>query len=149
LTLPQIPGYLDDSDATTLLAVWPKPSAPFPESLWPAAHIRKIVREPQGWITVSEHFYTDAECGGTGCVLADATLQHRPFDDTDWLGRELGTVEHCSDGRVTDGLQADPSEPPCEFFVKARRPAGSNVPIIDISLPFLWFWDAYPIENGW
>lgn len=36
-----------------------------------------------------------------------------------------------------------------EFFVHVRRPSGATMPVVEIGHPFLWYWDAFPIDDGW
>ena len=36
-----------------------------------------------------------------------------------------------------------------EFFVQARIPSGATIPTVDVSHPFLWYWDAFAVPDGW
>ena len=38
---------------------------------------------------------------------------------------------------------------PVEFFAQGRLASGSSLPTVEISHPFLWYWDAFPVRNGW
>ncbi|MFC7404818.1 hypothetical protein [Georgenia alba] len=73
---------------------------------------------------------------------------------TSWIGRGLGSFgvwTTPSDGSTgyVDGLTEEEYGAEVTFLVQARRATGTNLPQIDVALPFLWFWDAFEVVNGW
>lgn len=125
------------------------PEGEFPSELWPVDALRTATTQPAGWLTVEQLTTTDQTRDGRGCILvapdrAAATLQH-----THWAGRDLGDVEIWSDGTFEPGLTKVEDEVELEFFVQVRQPTGAALPVIEIAYPFLWYWDAYPANNGW
>jgi hypothetical protein len=49
-----------------------------------------------------------------------------------------------NDGTFENGLQTADRDLAVEFFVHARRPSGASLPVVEISYPFVWYWDARP-----
>ena len=150
MSMPFIPGYTQPP-TPSLADLWSEPNG-VPSGLWPAEHLREASPNPSGWLTVEEHFYTEAEHGGCGCVLvvandSDVALSGR----TSWIGRDLGNVGIWSGGQFDNGLVnlSRNGALTTEFFAQGRRPSGSSLPVIDISHSFLWYWDAFPIDSGW
>ena len=149
MSVPQIPGYLEPPRGDTLADLWSMPAGRFPKELWPVENLRAVSKAPSGWLTVSEHFFTSAKHGGTGCVLVCGEQPSSALKDTTWIGHDLGTVSIWGDGTFESGLVATERNVTVEFFVQAHEPVGASLPVIDISHPFLWYWDAFPVNNGW
>lgn len=153
VSIPLIPGYIENPRGNRLADLWPRPEGAFPDELWPISVLETVTPEPTGWLTVCEHYFTDASHGGRGCVLVEPEQGEEALNDASWIGRDLGTFtvwEGPGDERgFSSGLQANERGVSLEFFVQARRPAGSTDPIIEISQPFLWYWDAYRVNDGW
>jgi hypothetical protein len=145
MSIPRIPGYIDQPDPNNLADLWSKPGASFPDELWPVAALTQIVRDPVTWLTVDEHFHVDETHGGRGCVVVPTDAAGAALKSTGWIGRDLGNVGIWGDGTFEDGL----SQANDEFFVQARQPSGVVLPVIDVTLPFLWYWDAFPVSDGW
>lgn len=144
-----IPGYIHDTFTNTLADDWPKPAAELPARLWPAQALYSISPDPMGWLTVEEQYFTPNEQGGKGCVLISPENHASALQDTSWIGRTLGNVGVWSDGTFVNGLTSADENLGSEFFVHARRPSGAILPVIEINLPFLWYWDAFPVTDGW
>lgn len=149
MSIPRIPGFTGRREDGTLGDLWASPDGDFPEELWPGDVLASISSRPTGWLVVEEHFFTKERHGGTGCVLcaprdADAALEH-----DSWIGRDLGEVGVWDDGRFDAGLSTTENDVDLDFFVHVRRPSGATMPVVEVSHPFLWYWDAFPIENGW
>jgi hypothetical protein len=149
MSIPSIPGYLEPPQGGTLADLWPRPAGNFPDELWPADDLRRVSRSPSGWLIIEEHFFTDAKHGGTGCVLVKPEESAAALKETTWIGRDLGEVGIWNDSRFDNGLQASDRDVAVEFFVHARRPSGASLPVVEISYPFLWYWDAFPTSIGW
>jgi len=149
MSVPSIPGYLEHPAHSTLVDLWPRPVGAFPNELWPIDHLRIVSNNPSGWLTIREHFFTDAKHGGTGCVLVRPEDSGAALDKTSWIGRDLGAASVWGDGGFGNGLEVTDGDIRVEFFAQGRRPSGAPLPIIEVSQPFLWYWDALPTSDGW
>lgn len=153
VSLPQIPGYTTADGDTSLSIIWSRPAGHYPTALWPGHRLNDIDSNPSGWVVVEEHFFTPNEHGGRGCVLVEVGSEGNALSDTTWIGRELGKFSvWSSPGGKTgydNGLTEDRGGVITEFFVQARNATGTSLPQIDVSHPFLWFWDAFEVSNGW
>ncbi|MDM3973782.1 hypothetical protein QRB36_06345 [Mycobacterium marseillense] len=153
VSFPRIPGFTTGGSATNLFGLWDRPVGDYPAVLWPRGRLTDIESSPSGWVTVEEHFHTPYEHGGRGCVLVDRDCHSDALRGTSWLGRDLGTfsVWEAPEGGsgFQNGLVSDQARTRTEFFVQARNATGTSLPQIEVSLPFLWFWDAFEFPNGW
>lgn len=153
MSTPIIPGYIDGPTPTTLADLWQRPTGDYPDDLWPGDVLESLLPEPTGWLTVCEHYSTIQGHGGRGCVLVHPAGIPVSLAATTWSGPDLGTfsVWEGFDGTngFEAGLRANDRDADLEFFVQVRRPAGSPDPILDISHPFLWYFDAYSVRDGW
>jgi hypothetical protein len=149
MSRPSIPGYLEPPVRGTLADLWPRPTGDFPDELWPIDNLRVTSNSPTGWLTVEEHFFAEAKHGGTGCVLVKPEQSAAALKDTVWIGQDLGRVSIWNDDRFENGLQASDGDVAVEFFVQVRRPSGAALPVVEISYPFFWYWDAFPTNTGW
>lgn len=104
---------------------------------------------PTDWVTVAEHYTTEAERSGTSCVAVQAGGTSSALEGISWLGTHLGQVEIVDGEKFEDGLADADRGVSVEFFAQVRRPSGSTVPVPEISYPFLWYWDAFPVRDGW
>jgi hypothetical protein len=149
-----IPGYTSDNNGgPNLSSLWSPPAGDYPESLWPDEWLQKIDANPVGWLVVDEYFASEEEDRRRGCVLVDYGTEDSAIAETEWIGGDLGTfsVWYSRDGSTgcENGLTDDQRPVPTEFFIQVRDATGSPYPQIEISLPFLWFWDAYHVGDGW
>lgn len=144
-----IPGYTSPDPQERLADMWPEPAG-VPPGLWPDEELRRAERNPVGWLTVVEHYHNEAKHGGTGCVLVpeDADVGAL-LKNTSWLGRDLGTVGIWNDHHFADGLTDEDRGTAVEFFAQARTAMGGRLPAIEVSLPFLWYFDAFAVQAGW
>ncbi|MFD8495786.1 hypothetical protein [Amycolatopsis sp. NPDC059657] len=149
MSMPMVPGYTSEPQRGTLADLWQRPAGDYPDELWPEADLRTVTANPVEWLVVEEHFFTDDKHGGRGCVLIDTEQAATALEDTRWLGRDLGKFGVWNSGRIDNGLTATERGVDVEFFVHARQPAGAAAPVIEISHPFLWYWDAVPTTSGW
>ena len=149
MSMPSIPGYLEPPKRDTLADLWLKPAGDYPDELWLVDDLHTVTNSPSGWLIVEEHFFTEAKHGGRGCVLVDAAQPTAALKATMWIGRGLGNIWIWDDERFDNGLETIERDVAVEFFVHARKPSGASLPVIEISHPFLWYWDAFPINTGW
>jgi hypothetical protein len=149
MSVPLIPGYIERPEGATLADLWRRPAGDFPDELWPVDDLRTVSDGPSGWLVIEERFFTEAKHGWTGCVLVHADQSAAALKETTWIGRDLGKVGIWDDGTFENGLQESDGDVAVEFFVHARRPSGASLPVVEISYPFLWYWDAFPTDTGW
>lgn len=109
--------------------------------------------EPTGWLTVCEHSSTVAGRTGRACVLVARDDAAKALNSTTWVGRDLGTFSIWEDLNGGSGFESGladlDNDARLEFFVQVQRPVGSPDPVLDVSHPFLWYFDAYPVRDGW
>jgi hypothetical protein len=148
MSRPVIPGYLEQPGEGSLAGLWMRP-ADVPAPLWPVQVLRAVHNNPTDWVTVAEHHPTDTETNGTSCVLVQAADTSSALAGTGWLGSHLGQVEIVDGEKFEDGLADSDRGVPVEFFAQVRRPSGATAPVPEISHPFLWYWDAFPVRDGW
>ena len=148
MSTPQIPGYTASTPRRTLADEW-LPDGDYPEVLWPEAVVRQISPEPFEWLTIVEHFFNDDRHGGTSCVLVDGADIESALGDVTWLGSDLGDVGIWGDGTFEDGLSGTDTGLAIEFFCQARDHHGLRPPTVEISHPFLWYWDAFETAGNW
>src|SRR5690348_6715226 len=132
MSVPSIPGYLERQAHNTLADLWPRPVGAFPDELWPIDYLRIVSNNPSGWLTVEEHFFTDAKHGGTGCILVRPEQPAEALQETSWIGQELGTASVWGDCGFGNGLEATDGDIQVEFFAQGRRASGASLPIIEI-----------------
>lgn len=152
MSIPEIPGFIGGRAHVTLGDVWPRPDGPYPDELWPLDVLHSITPDPTDWLVVSEHYFTNDRHGGRGCVLVHPDDVEAAIASTSWSGRDLGDAlvwTSADDTGFDPGLETTESDARLEFFVQARTPVGAAVPVVDVSLPFLWYWDAFPVADGW
>lgn len=151
MSFPRIPGYTS-STGTRLSTIWNRPAGDYPAALWPHARLADIDANPSGWLVVEEHVSAPHGRGGRGCVLVEAGNEAVALTDTVWIGRDLGDFGVWSSGSASgynNGLTDNRDGVATEFFVQARTASGATLPQIEIAHPFLWFWDAFEVTNGW
>ncbi|THV22084.1 hypothetical protein [Glycomyces paridis] len=148
MSMPVIRGYLERPDGTTLAELWGKPSSVLPE-LWPQHELQQMTSVPTGWITVEERFTTEEGRGGRGCVLIERAAGEDVLKQFRWIGGDLGDVSIFDERGFEDGLTAANAGVVSEFFVQVRNPSGAAQRFVEVTYPFLWYWDAFPTANGW
>lgn len=150
MSTPSIPGYTEPPSRDTLADLWAKPAGSFPKELWPASDLRSVSPDPSGWLIIEEHYFTEKKHGGRGCVLVCPEDTAAALHRTDWIGRDLGKVWIKDGGGIdNNGLTATEREVEVEFFIEVSEPVGATKPVIHINAPYLWYWDAFPVKDGW
>lgn len=150
VSMPHIPGFLGAPLMSKSLAdLWQRPSGDFPDVLWPRKALEEITRNPDGWIAVSAHHSIPGDSHGIRCILVLEGDGSKALTRTSWIGRELGSAWGTPSETFYDGLRDVDADASIEFFAQVRHPSGSENGVVDISHPFLWFWDAFPVADGW
>ena len=91
MSMPLIPGYLEQSSGGSLADLWSSPAG-VPAPLWPVEIMRAVRSGPTDWITVAEHYSIAAARSGTSCVLVRAGDESSALAGTTWIGSDLGQV---------------------------------------------------------
>lgn len=152
VSIPEIPGYLANTTRSSLAESWTRPGGSYPDELWPIDVLRSITPDPTGWLVISEHYFTDDRDGGRGCVLVHPDDAQAAIAGTSWCGEDLGNASVWSsaeDRGFEPGLAVTERGARLEFFAQARTPVGATMPVVDVSPPFLWYWDAFSVAAGW
>lgn len=149
MSIPSIPGYLQPPAGNFLSNLWDRPDGKFPDSLWPQQLMSTISPEPSGWLAIEDYSYAPEVHGGRSCILVSTKDETKALKGTSWVGNSLGDVGIWDDNSFEDGLTSSEDEVNLEFFVHVRKPSGAALPVVEVSLPFLWYWDAFPVTNGW
>lgn len=148
--MPRIPGFLGPlSTSTSLADLWQRPEGDIPDGLWPQKVLEEITRDPDGWVTVSMHRSIPGDSHGVRCILVLDEDGAKALTRSSWIGRELGSAWGTPSENFYDGLRDADAAASIEFFAQVRHPSGSEKGVVDISHPFLWFWDAFPVADGW
>ncbi|PUB20184.1 hypothetical protein C8K30_1179 [Promicromonospora sp. AC04] len=90
--------------------------------------------------------------GGTHSLLIDPAARERVLSSTGWSGHhDVGQVEVWADGTFSDGLTARQSDDggALAFFSAVREHHRLVEPTFEITPTFLWYWDAFPTDDGW
>ncbi|MBB1010342.1 hypothetical protein G6010_12685 [Dietzia sp. SLG510A3-3B2-2] len=150
MSMPRIPGYLESkSTAESLAEFWERPEGDFPKELWPTHILRGITRNPQGWLTVAMHRVDETGSHGIRCVLVAGDGDEAALSTDTWIGRDLGSAGGEPGEYYYSGLREVDRGVELEFFVQIRQPTGANNSVADVSPSFLWYWDAFPVDDGW
>ncbi|MFF0457538.1 hypothetical protein [Nocardia africana] len=107
-----------------------------------------MTTQPSGWLTIELLEPGDTQ-DGRSCVLVEPDQAAQVLERTGWAGKELGSFWLKHGGGFELGLTATDEGAELDFFVQVRQPPGAASPTVDIALPFLWYWDAYPVNDGW
>lgn len=150
MSVPIIPGFGDRPSPVRLSEQWAAPTSDYPTDLWPKGQLASIDPNPTGWLTVSQHYYSEESHGGTGCVLVQTDSEAEAIADTTWIGRDLGEVWRNNEGAIhSDGQKLSDGDVAVEFFAQGRVPCGSALAVVELNQSFLWYWDAFPVDGGW
>ncbi|MFI6367631.1 hypothetical protein ACIBG0_33335 [Nocardia sp. NPDC050630] len=147
MSMPSIRGFTERPRNDTLADLWTKPAGEYPAALWPADALQTVTTQPTGWLTI-EQLTSNADIReGRGCVLVAPDHAPDALEDTQWVGRYLGSIEVWANGGFDTGLFKSENDVDLEFFVQARLPTGAGLPVVEVAYPFLWYWDAHPVNN--
>lgn len=120
----------------------------------PGKSVHETGRNPTGWLTIGEHVpYSETKLhGGFSSILLDQDISRSAGIGTGWMGRDLGEFQIIGSSpslEARSGLSEEVENGTAEFFCQGRKPAGADEYLIEVALPFLWFWDAFLVGNEW
>ena len=134
-------------------SIWRPPDGDYPKELWPEPCLQEIEPNPIGWLTVVEHYFDDEKHGGKAAVLIDESEVMSALSAGSWIGQDLGRsgIWTGSGGSrwFDDGLSSEDRGVRVEFFGQVREQHDLRNPVVEISYPFLWYWEAIEREGGW
>ena len=148
MSVPMVPGYTVGAPSS-LADEWARPEGDFPDELWPIAELRRISHEPTDWVTVEEHTQSPSARSGVSCVLIDLSSTAHAIERVGWLGSHLGRASVWDGEGFLDGLSDDEDDVRVQFFCQVRDHHGLALPSVEISYPFLWYWDAIKDGGDW
>lgn len=150
ISIPHIHGVTTPGPTDSVLAAWQQPVGDYPSELWPSIVLGDFRHKPTEWITVSQHGRSGAGSDGRATVMVSSDDERAALGGVTWIGRQLGGCYGGEDQKFESGLH-EPGwrGPPTDFLVQVTRPSGASDRVVDVSQPFVWFWDAYPVHNGW
>lgn len=153
MSIPRILGYTDFERRTSLADGWSLPAG-CPDDLWPQDRLVDITPMPSGWVTLEQFERDEGHETLRGCLLIPNDATHEALAGGDWIGDSLGdftTWESFPDHQrgYETGLAATKGALQTEWFLHARQSLGATRPQIEVSLPFLWYWDAFRTTTGW
>ena len=148
MNVPNIPGFIGRPTRVSLSDIWAKPDD-LPDALWPEDTLGEITNTPTEWVTLTEHDTSGGRWHAVDCALVPAAQTEAALGSWDWFDSHHGSVTVWADGTVEDGLAGMHGEVTVEFFAQAREVSGASTFVVDISHPFLWYWEAYPVPGGW
>lgn len=154
--MPRVPGFTGGG-GQSLASQWPKPALAFPAELWPTAELTRIREHPTEWVVIEEHYFREGAHGGVGCVLIDQAGIAQVLAEDTWIGRDIGRAGTVTSWSSTgpneetfeDGLTGTDRDAAVQFFAQVREHHGLVLPSVEISLPFLWYWDAHRDGDNW
>ena len=153
MSIPRIPGYSTPDQPGSLADLWKRPAGDYPSELWPEQVLRDVTPVPTGWLTINEHYFEDDRHGDRAAVLVRADDIQQALGNEAWIGDGLGGVGLWSDGvgheEFDDGLTVEDRGLIVEFIVQVRAQHNLRDPVVEISHPFLWYWDAIQTGDGW
>lgn len=119
----------------------------------PRGTVKQAGRGATGWIEVGFHRnYSESVIhGSTNAILVDPEYVRPHQFGHGWIGADLGRVTRLfgETDSITTGLAENTEEGDFLFFCDGHKPPGASIYQVFISLPFLWFWDAFQAGDDW
>lgn len=147
MTVPNIEGFT--SRRRSLADEWLAPISFAHSSLVPLDVMVGIERHPTGWVTVEQLVRQGSDSDGVGCVLISMSAREAVLEDESWSGTSLGDFSIVNDDDVELGLSESLGGGTAEFFCQVQMNHRLRPPTVEVSLPFLWYWDAIRDGNDW
>ncbi len=149
MSIPRVPGTWSANRPNSLWDLWDPPVGTYPQELWPQHLLLSVVPQPTEWFTVAECYSNDDRHGGRNAVLAQPRDLDAILSSWEWVGKDLGGFGLWSDGSIEDGLSVEDDGVQLDFLAQIRSQQGVRERVVDIALPFLWYWGAIQEEDGW
>lgn len=146
MSVPQLQGF-NSKERHSLFDEWERPVGDYPGVLWPDELLQGLMPEPGNW-HVLLHRSVAERSGSKQAVLIDAGQESQALESQTWLNQDIGGVGVWGDGRFENGLKAVERGVNLEFFAQTRSHHDLRLPSLDVSLPFLWYWEAFEKEEG-
>lgn len=148
MTMPSIEGFT--ARPGCLADEWREP-LDFPVAgLVPSSALAEIQRYPVGWLVVEQFVHLgDGDSDSASVVLIDDSATVAAFEDRSWSTDSIGSFSIINDHEVELGLSEPLGGGFAEFFCNVQRNHRVKPISVDMSLPFLWYWDAMRDGNNW
>lgn len=147
MTVPNIDGFT--SRRRSLSDEWLAPLQFEHVALSPTAALATIERFPTGWLTVEQYVRHNHDSDGVSTVLISPSAKAEVLSAHEWSGSSLGNFGIVDGEDVELGLCEPVGAGHAEFFCQVQRNHGLRPPTVEVSQPFLWFWDAIRDGNDW
>ncbi|MEO2133782.1 hypothetical protein [Microbacterium sp.] len=147
MTIPNIDGYT--SRSRSLADEWRGPLEFHHSALAPTSAMRGIERFPTGWLIVEQYVHRGHDSDGVSTLIISPSARSAVLSEATWTPLALGDFGIVNDTEVELGLAAPVGEGHAEFFCQIQHNHRLRPPTVEMSQPFLWFWDAIRDGNDW
>ncbi|MFW0170076.1 hypothetical protein [Rothia sp. P4278] len=143
-----------ESPENTLYSVVCDDIESIPTALCDIDFLKSIKRVPSKWVTVVEFHRGENFSRALSVFLAPENISENALGSPSgsWI-KNVGhfSVSEQSDGTIVcDGMECNYELEGERFLAQVREPDwGGFPPQLEISHPYIWYWDAYKTENGW
>lgn len=104
---------------------------------------------PTDWLVVEQHDRRNHDTDGVSTILISPGARAEVFSEHEWSTRSLGNFVIVGDSDVELGQSEAIGEGYAEFFCQVQPNHRLRPPTVEMSQPFLWFWDAIRDGNDW
>lgn len=147
MTMPVIDGFT--SRRLTLADEWLEPLEFEHPSLVPLNAMSAVERFPTGWLVIEQYTREGHNSDGVSTVLITPEARDAAFEHHSWAPDMLGDFGIVNEDQVELGLSDSMGDGSAEFFCQVQLNHGLRPPTVEISQPFLWYWDAIRDGNDW
>ncbi|MDF0515564.1 hypothetical protein PX701_18205 [Agromyces sp. H3Y2-19a] len=147
MTIPKIDGFT--SRRRSLADEWLEPTQFEHPALAPAVAMATIEPYPTDWLIIEQYVRRDHDSDGVSTATISSGARDEAFSDHSWSTSSLGNFGIVDDTEVELGLSESVGEGFAEFFCQVQLNHGLRPPTVEMSQPFLWFWDAIRDGNDW
>lgn len=145
MAIPNIPGFTSERQTESL--IWHRPASRLPDELWITDDFREINPEPTEWVVIAQSEMFEDHSKGRSCYLIPISTSEKQLNRQHRID-DLGSAYHW-EGAFFDGLESSDEHGPFKFFCQVRSHHGFRIPTVEVTQPFLWFWNAYSKDGGW
>jgi len=104
---------------------------------------------PTDWLTIEKYDRRDHASDGVSTLLITPDAKIHVFSEHSWSRHSLGSFGIVNDSDIELGLSETVGEGHAEFFCQVQPNHRLRPATVEISQPFLWFWDAIRDNNDW
>ena len=104
---------------------------------------------PTDWLIVEQHDRRTHNTDGVSTIIISPGARAEVFSEHEWSTHSLGNFGIVGDSDVELGQSEAIGEGHAEFFCQVQPNHRVRPPTVEMSQPFLWFWDAIRDGNNW